>query len=164
LREATERFETGRLGEAIAILLKLGFVFTTHVRAILEQRLEEETNPEKCAKALRAIGERQTVTLMAYRDRKKRLEERFWKEVMKPCKQAVIIDREVTQLEPEVRKEKHQASLLMKAIEDGDPDWKDRLQDWRQEAKESYRILFQKVYQEWLKCRQDLLREEPCRK
>jgi hypothetical protein len=35
LRAATERFETGRLGEAIAVLLKLGFVFTTDAKGIL---------------------------------------------------------------------------------------------------------------------------------
>jgi hypothetical protein len=108
--------------------------------------LEEETNPEECTKSLKAIGEHRTVTLMAYRDWKKRLEMRFGKEVMKSCKHAVLIDQELVQLKAEEKKKMHTALSLIRAIENGDLDWRDRIQDWPQEAKEAYRIGFQEVY------------------
>jgi nitrogen regulatory protein PII-like uncharacterized protein len=164
LRVATENFKTGRLGEAFAVLLKLGFAFTTDIKGILEERFESEEDPEECAKAMKAISEFRALTLTTYRDWKERLIKRFGKEVMKSCKQAVLIDQEVLRLKPGEKKEKHKALVLMRAIENGDPDWRDRLQDWPQECKDAYRIGFQKVCERWLQIRKDVLREGPCHK
>jgi hypothetical protein len=119
LKVTTEKTKTGKLGEAFAILLKLGFGFTTDTKGILQERFETEEDPEECAVAMSAISEFRPLTIATYREWKERLTERSGKEVMKSCKQAVLIDQEVLRLKPLERREKHRGLLLMRAIEKG---------------------------------------------
>jgi hypothetical protein len=49
----------------------------------------------------------------------------------------------------------------MRAMESGDPKWRDKVDAWLAEVIESYRIGFQNVHQEWLQWRQQLHRAEP---
>jgi hypothetical protein len=148
LRLATEKIKTSKLGEAFAILMRLGFAFTTDIKEILQERFEKEEDPEECAQAMKAISEFRPLALTTYRHWKDRLIERSGKEVMKSCKRAVLINQEVLRLKTPEKREKHKALVLMRAIENGDPDWRDRLQDWLQESKEAYRIGFQDVYEQ----------------
>jgi hypothetical protein len=60
-----------------------------------------------------------------------------------------------------ITRSKHEALLIMRAIEAADADWRDRIQSWLAEAKEAYRIGFQKVYESWLSIRKVRLKTEP---
>jgi hypothetical protein len=140
LRAAAEGVKTGRFGESFAVLLKLGFTFATDIKEILEERFTNDLGPEQCARALQAIQEFRPLSLTTFRDWKDRLKNRFGEEVVKTCKKGVLIDQEVFRQEPIAKSQKHRALVLMRAIENGDPGWHDRLQEWLQESKEAHRI------------------------
>jgi hypothetical protein len=152
------------LGEFFATLIALGFGFTADVRDILEERFKSEEEPSECIRALKAIGDLRTFPLPVYRDWKSMLIQRFGADTVKTCKIGVQVDQELTKREQMERREKHQALILMRSIEQGDPGWHSRLDEWLQKVKESYRIGFQKVYDRWLHIRKNMLRDGPCRK
>jgi hypothetical protein len=164
LKAATEPVRTGELGEFFATLIALGFTFTTDIRDILEERFRSEEDPSECIRALKAIGDLRTFPLPTYHDWKPMLTQRFGADTVKTCKIGVQIDQELTKREQVERREKHQALTLMRSIEQGDPGWHSRLDEWLQKVKESYRIGFQKVYDRWLQIRKNMLRDGTCRK
>jgi hypothetical protein len=164
LRASVNGVKAGRLGESFAVLLKLGFTFTTDIKEILEERFSNDPDPEQCVRDLHSIKEFRSFSLTTFLDWKEPLKNRFGEEIIKTCKKGVLIDQEVLCREPIVLSQKHRALVLMRAIENGDPEWHNRLQEWLQESKEAYRVGFQRVYDQWLRIRHDLLRDEPCRK
>jgi hypothetical protein len=124
LRAATEDIQTAELGNFFGTLIKLGFVFTTHIKEILEERFQRDENPEQCAKALQALHDLRPVSLSTFQEWKQILNEIFGAETMKTFKIAAMIDQEVVKQKPPVRREKHEALVLMRAIEKGDPGWR----------------------------------------
>jgi hypothetical protein len=68
LNAATEQYQTGELGEMLAVLLKVGFAFTTEVKEILEKRLLNDADPKECVKAMKAISEHRAETLSTFQD------------------------------------------------------------------------------------------------
>jgi hypothetical protein len=90
--------------------------------------------------------------------------QRFGVDVAKTCKIGLQIDQELTKRIHLERREKHEALILMRSIENNDPGWHNRLDSWLHEVRESYRIGFQKVREQWLQIRKNMLREGPCQK
>jgi hypothetical protein len=158
----TDQYHTGELGEMSAVLFRIGFVFTTDIKEILETRFKEESDPKECTRALQVIKEHRTLTLSKFLEWKSLLKSRFGQDIFKTCEISVQIDHEIVPKRLETRKIKHEALLLIRSIEWNDPDWKDRVQAWLTEAQEAYPIGFEKVYQDWLLLRQHLLRTDPC--
>jgi hypothetical protein len=68
-----------------AILFRVGFVFTTEIRDILENRFQEDPDPKECVRAMMAIKEHGTLTLSKFMAWKSLLKERFGNEVFKTC-------------------------------------------------------------------------------
>jgi hypothetical protein len=130
--------------------MKLGFAFTTDIKEILQERFKTEENPEECVTAMQAIKEFRPLSLSTYQDWKAQLTQRFGPEVMKTCKIATLINQEVLKRNLSERREEHRPLVLISAIEDHDQDWRNRVEDWLQEAKEAYRIGFRNVYEHWL--------------
>jgi hypothetical protein len=116
LNAVTQKFQTGELGEMFAVLLKVGFVFTTEIKDILDRRFQEDPDPKECVRALLAIKEHRIVALAAFQDWRSLLEKRFNQETFKTCEISVAIDQEMTVQHVKSRRTKHEALLLMRAI------------------------------------------------
>jgi hypothetical protein len=90
--------------------------------------------------------------------------QRLGEEVAKTCKIGLRIDQEIYKPPQVERREKHEALLLMRAITDCDPKWRNKIDSWLFRVQDSYRKGFQNIYDQWLQIRKNMLRDGPCQK
>jgi hypothetical protein len=146
-------------------LLKLGFLDTMDIRDTLAKRIQEESDLDECVKGLRALEERGTIPWPVFKEWKDRIQERFGAEETKEkLKEIAQREEEEPRLDPVTLNPKREALMIIRAIESGDPQWRDKVEAWLAEVKEAYRIGFQNLYDEWIRWREKLRKTEPCEK
>jgi hypothetical protein len=151
---------TGTIGLTFAKLVRIGFVFTTEIKITLSDRLTSDTDPAECIKALNALQEHRALELETFKAWEDIVRTRFGQEIFKTVKKSLNIDQELVCKE-KISRSKHDAILLLRAIQAEDPHWRDRVQQWLAEAKEDYRKGFEKIYEEWISIRENNRKTEP---